>query len=143
MMPYSNIIQNLSADLASSFALIQSMLKNYFIDLNILVVDKDEFDYFCMALLFTMCSRNLSNDDQELILSGFKYSEYAKIKVNYYIEYFNLDSSCIIHDLEINSLTNALFDSVNTDFDPSSINHFVVILDFKNMMANIIKNLYI
>ena len=47
MMPYSNIIQNLSADLASLFALIQSMLKNYFIDLNILVVDKDEFDYFC------------------------------------------------------------------------------------------------
>jgi len=139
MTPYSNIIQNLSADLASSFALIQSMLKNYFMDLNILVVDKDEFDYFCMALLFTMCSKNISNDDQELILSGFKYSEYAKIKVNYYIEYFNLDSSCLIDDLEINSLTNALFDSVNADFDPSSINHFVVILDFKNMMADILK----
>lgn len=139
MMPYSNIIQNLSADLASSFTLIQSMLKNYFIDLNILVVDKDEFDYFCIALLFTICSKNLSNDDQELILSGFKYSEYAKIKVNYYIEYFNLDSSCPVGDLEINSLTNALFDSVNTDFDPSSINHYVVILDFKNMMANILK----
>ncbi|MDI1222751.1 MULTISPECIES: hypothetical protein [Acinetobacter] len=139
MTPYSNIIQNLSADLASSFALIQSMLKNYFMDLNILVVDKDEFDYFCMALLFTMCSKNISNDDQELILSGFKYSEYAKIKVNYYIEYFNLDSSCLIDDLEINSLTNALFDSVNTGFDPSSINHFVVILDFKNMMADILK----
>lgn len=130
-MPYSNIIQNLSADLASSFTLIQSMLKNYFIDLNILVVDKDEFDYFCIALLFTIYSKNLSNDDQELILSGFKYSEYAKIKVNYYIEYFNLDSSCPVDDLEINSLTNALLDSVNTDFDPSTINHYVVILDFK------------
>ncbi|MDN5650702.1 MAG: hypothetical protein L0G93_20565 [Acinetobacter sp.] len=139
MMTYSNIIQNLSADLASSFALIQSMLKNYFMDLNIIVVNKDEFDYFCMALLFTICSKNLSNDDQQLILSGFKYSEYAKIKVNYYIEYFNLDSSCLADDLEINSLTNALFDSVNTDFDPSSINHYVVILDFKNMMADIIK----
>lgn len=139
MMPYSNIIQNLSADLASSFALIQSMLKNYFMDLNILVVDKDEFDYFCIALLFTMCSKNISNDDQEFILSGFKHSEYAQIKVNYYIEYFNLDSSCLIDDLEINSITNALFDSVNTDFDPSSINHYVVILDFKNMMADIIK----
>lgn len=139
MMTYSNIIQNLSADLASSFALIQSMLKNYFMDLNIIVVNKDEFDYFCMALLFTICSKNLSNDDQQLILSGFKYSEYAKIKVNYYIEYFNLDSSCLVDDLEINSLTNALFDSVNTDFDPSSINHYVVILDFKNMMADIIK----
>ena len=101
--------------------------------------DKDEFDYFCIALLFTICSKNLSNDDQELILSGFKYSEYAKIKVNYYIEYFNLDSSCPVDDLEINSLTNALLDSVNTDFDPSSINHYVVILDFKNMMADIIK----
>ena len=139
MMPYSNIIQNLSADLASSFALIQSMLKKYFMDLNILVVDKDEFDYFCMALLFTICSKNLSNDDQELILSGFKYSEYAKIKVNYYIEYFNLDSSCPVDDLEINSLTNALLDSVNTDFDPSTINHYVVILDFKKMMADILK----
>ncbi|MFW1815647.1 hypothetical protein ACG9X6_13455 [Acinetobacter guillouiae] len=139
MMTYSNIIQNLSADLASSFALIQSMLKNYFMDLNILVVNKDEFDYFCMALLFTICSKNLSNDDQQLILSGFKYSEYAKIKVNYYIEYFNLDSSCLVDDLEINSLTNALFDSVNTDFDSSSINHYVVILDFKNMMADILK----
>lgn len=138
-MTYSNIIQNLSADLASSFALIQSMLKNYFMDLNILVVNKDEFDYFCMALLFTICSKNLSNDDQQLILSGFKYSEYAKIKVNYYIEYFNLDSSCLVDDLEINSLTNALFDSVNTDFDSSSINHYVVILDFKNMMADILK----
>lgn len=139
MMTYSNIIQNLSADLASSFTLIQSTLKNYFIDLNILIVDKDEFDYFCMALLFTMCSKNISNDDQKFILSGFKYSEYAKIKVNYYIEYFNLDSSCLVDDLEINSLTNALFDSVNTDFDPSSINHYVVILDFKNMMADILK----
>ena len=139
MMTYSNIIQNLSADLASSFALIQSMLKNYFMDLNIIVVNKDEFDYFCMALLFTICSKNLSNDDQQLILSGFKYSEYAKIKVNYYIEYFNLDSSCPVDDLEINPLTNALFDSVNTDFDPSSINHYVVILDFKKMMTDIIK----
>lgn len=143
MMTYSNIIQNLSADLASSFTLIQSMLKNYFMDLNILVVDKDEFDYFCMALLFTICLKNLSNDDQELILSGFKYSEYAQIKVNYYIEYFNLDSSCLIDDLNITPLTNALFDSVNTDFDSSSINHYVVILDFKNMMTDIIKNLYI
>ncbi|WP_423854503.1 hypothetical protein [Acinetobacter guillouiae] len=115
------------------------MLKNYFMDLNILVVNKDEFDYFCMALLFTICSKNLSNDDQQLILPGFKYSEYAKIKVNYYIEYFNLDSSCLIDDLNITPLTNTLFDSVNTDFDPSSINHYVVILDFKNMMADILK----
>lgn len=139
MMTHSNIIQNLSADLVSSFILIQNQLKNYFMDLNILVLDKDEFDYFCIALLFTMCSKNLSNDDQELILSSFKYSEYAKIKVNYYIEYFNLDIPCLIDDLNITPLTNALFDSVNTDFDPSSINHYVVIIDFKNMMVNILK----
>lgn len=139
MMTHSNIIQNLSADLVSSFILIQRQLKNYFMDLNILVLDKDEFDYFCIALLFTMCSKNLSNDDQELILSSFKYSEYAKIKVNYYIEYFNLDIPCLIDDLNITPLTNALLDSVNTDFDPSSINHYVVIIDFKNMMVNILK----
>lgn len=139
MMTHSNIIQNLSADLVSSFILIQNQLKNYFMDLNILVLDKDEFDYFCIALLFTMCSKNLSNDDQELILSSFKYSEYAKIKVNYYIEYFNLDIPCLIDDLNITPLTNALLDSVNTDFDPSSINHYVVIIDFKNMMVNILK----
>lgn len=139
MMTHSNIIQNLSADLVSSFILIQRQLKNYFMDLNILVLDKDEFDYFCIALLFTICSKNLSNDDQELILSSFKYSEYAKIKVNYYIEYFNLDIPCLIDDLNITPLTNALLDSVNTDFDPSSINHYVVIIDFKNMMVNILK----
>jgi len=60
-------------------------------------------------------------------------------KVNYYIEYFNSGSPCLIDNFDITPLTNTLFDSVNTDFDPSSINHYVVILDFKNMMTDILK----
>lgn len=143
MMTYSNIIQNLSEDLANPFALIQSMLKNYLTNLNILIVDKDEFDYFCVAVLFTMCSKKLNNDDKKLILSGFIYSEYAQIKINFYIQYFNLHCPCFIYDQQIYPVILALFDSVNADFDPLSINNIIIILDFKKMMAGIIKKLYI
>ena len=143
MMTYSNIIQNLSADLADVIIIIQTPHENYLIDLNIKVVNKEELDYFCTALLFTICSNSISDTNKQFVLTQFENTKYADIKIDYYSQYFNQNTTLFIDDQQIYPMLLAFFDSINTDFDPLNINPIIVILNFKKMMVTIIESLYI
>ncbi len=144
MMKHSNIVKNISTDLADVIIIIRTALENYLIDLNIKVVNKEEFDYFCTALLFTICSNSISDTNKQFVLTQFENPEYADIKIDYYSQYFNPNATLFIDDQQIYPVLLALFDSINTDFDPMSINQFIIILDFKRMMMDIAlkKNIY-
>lgn len=143
MMMHSNIVKKISKELAETFIIIHNYLENYLSDLNVKVVNKEEFDYFCTALLFTICSNKLCAVDKKFVFSQFINSGYADIKIDYYSQFFNPNKTLFIDDQHIYPVLLALFDSINTDFDPSSINSMIVILDFKKMMTDIIEILYI
>lgn len=143
MMKHSNIVKNISTDLADVIIIIQTALENYLFDLNIKVVDKEEFDYFCIALLFTICSNSISNINKKFVLFQFENPEYADIKIDYYSQYFNPNTNSFIDDQQIYPMLLAFFDSINTDFDPLNINPIIFILNFKKMMVALIESLYI
>ncbi|MCX5467017.1 hypothetical protein [Acinetobacter nematophilus] len=142
-MMHSNIVKKISKELAETFIIIRNYLENYLSDLNVKVVNKEEFDYFCTALLFTICSNKLCAVDKKFVFSQFINSTYANIKIDYYSQYFNSQATLFIDDQNIYPVLLAFFDSINTDFNPSSINSMIVILDFKKMMTDIIEILYI
>ncbi len=139
MMMHSNIVKKISKELAETFIIIHNYLENYLSDLNVKVVNKEEFDYFCTALLFTICSNKLCAVDKKFVFSQFINSGYADIKIDYYSQYFNPNTNSFIDDQQIYPMLLAFFDSINTDFDPLNINPIIVILNFKKMMMNIIK----
>jgi hypothetical protein len=139
MMKHSNIVKNISTDLADVIIIIQTALENYLIDLSIKVVNKEELDYFCTALLFTICSNSISDTNKKFVLTQFENPEYADIKIDYYSQYFNPNATLFIDDQQIYPMLLAFFDSINTDFNPLNINPIIVILNFKKMMMNIIK----
>ncbi|WP_252715750.1 hypothetical protein [Acinetobacter bereziniae] len=139
MMKHSNIVKNISTDLADVIIIIRTALENYLFDLNIKVVNKEEFYYFCTALLFTICSNSISDTKKQFVLTQFENPEYADIKIDYYSQYFNPNATLFIDDQQIYPMLLAFFDSINTDFDPLNINSIIVILNFKKMMMNIIK----
>ncbi|WP_287906113.1 hypothetical protein [Acinetobacter sp.] len=138
-MMHSNIVKKISKELAETFIIIHNYLENYLSDLNVKVVNKEEFDYFCTALLFTICSNKLCAVDKKFVFSQFINSGYADIKIDYYSQYFNPNTNSFIDDQQIYPMLLAFFDSINTDFDPLNINPIIVILNFKKMMMNIIK----
>jgi hypothetical protein len=143
MMKHSNIVKNISTDLADVIIIIQTALENYLINLSIKVVNKEELDYFCTALLFTICSNSISDTNKQFVLTQFENPEYADIKIDYYSQYFNQNTTLFIDDQNIYPVLLAFFDSINTDFDPMSINQFIIILDFKRMILDTIKILRI
>lgn len=137
MMKHSNIVKNISTDLADVIIIIRTALENYLFDLNIKVVNKEEFYYFCTALLFTICSNSISDTNKQFVLTQFENPEYADIKIDYYSQYFNPNATLFIDDQQIYPMLLAFFDSINTDFDPLNINSIIVILNFKKMMVSI------
>jgi hypothetical protein len=139
MMMHSNIVKKISNELAENFIIIHNYLENYLSDLNIKVMNKEEFDFFCTAILFTICSNKLCCTDKDFLFTQFINSEYANIKIDYYSQYFNSQATLFIDDQNIYPVLLAFFDSINTDFDPMSINQFIIILDFKRMMIDILK----
>ena len=102
-------------------------------------MNKEEFYYFCTALLFTICSNSISDTNKQFVLTQFENPEYADIKIDYYSQYFNQNTTLFIDDQQIYPMLLAFFDSINTDFNPLNINSIIVILNFKKMMMNIIK----
>jgi hypothetical protein len=143
MMKHSNIDKNISTNLSDALITIRIVFENFLNDLNIKVVNKEELDYFCTALLFTICSNSINDRNKKFVLFQFTNSEYANIKIDYYSHYFNPKENLFIDDQQIYPVLLVLFDSINTDFDPMSINQFIIILDFKRMMLDVIKNVYI
>ncbi len=87
MMMHSNIVKKISKELAETFIIIHNYLENYLSDLNVKVVNKEEFDYFCTALLFTICSNKLCAVDKKFMFSQFINSGYADIKIDYYSQF--------------------------------------------------------